>query len=48
MQQEEVKVEMLAAGEILKLPNECPDGRHLHLGINVQTMAVLCLLSLRP
>lgn len=28
------------AGEIIKLPNGCPDGRHLHLSINVQTMHI--------
>lgn len=39
---------MLVAGDIMKLPNECPDGRHLHLGFDVQTIAVLCLLSPRP
>lgn len=49
VQYEEVKVqgEKVKAGEIMKLPNWCPDGRHLHLGINVQTMAPRCS-SLRP
>lgn len=48
VQYEEVKVEVLMVDEIMKLPNRCPDGKHLHLGINVQTMALLCLLSLWP